>query len=269
MGIRINTVLGYGFKHCRGAKDPRFNPWVFANEKHPTYGDIWGDLGDLRPLLIKHYKKKLKELDTKGKPDNDDRFNLEMDLLMLEEKGGFSRRKGGKKKEFIRLYDIICMSGFASEQEIHPIVFSHPTQHDWRRHDDIIDYYSGPDDPLNGGIMDSVQMVMGGKNKSRPRPLYPWDSYINRRTGKRVTGMWSNGSDREVLLDLWKENGFKMKGRWKEVLTSCGVSSMLALQRDIVPYIPTMIVETCEMLSIFKDPLTVYRLKPMIYRYWC
>ncbi len=275
MGIRINTVLGYGFAHCRGAKDPRFNPWVFTDGKHPTYGDIWDDIGDLRPLLIKWYKKKLGALPTKPTASHLDkdphwieRSDLEMDLMMLQEKGGFHPVKGRKRREPICLYDIICTSGYASESAIHPIVFTHPVQHDWRRHDDIIDYYAGPD-RNDGGIIDHVKMVTSSDRNKLPRPLYPWDSYVNRRTGARVKGTWSGGSDRSMLIDMWRENGYKTKKKWKEVLDSCGVPTMLALQRDIVPYIPRMIVETCAMLDVFKDPLTVYRLKPMIYRYWC
>lgn len=256
MGIRINTVLGYGFKYCKGSKDPRFNPWVFGNKaKHPTLGDIWDDISDLRPLLIKQVKAKIKAIEPRTNDNWGEINDLEMVLFQL---------KQDKKKKPIGVYDLISLSGYSSEMDCHPIVFTDPTQSDWSRHDNIIDYYTVPSE-MDGGIKDSVQMLT---HSNLPRPIYPWDSYVNRLTGKRVR--MEGGLDlRAAVIEHWIELGCKDRKKFKDLLKGIGVKTMLSYQRDVVPFIPNIITEACELLQVFKDPLTVYRLKPMVYHYWC
>lgn len=256
MGTRINTVLGYGFKYCKGEKDPRFNPWVFGDkEKHPKLGGIWEDIEDLRPLLIKQVKAKIKAIGPRTNNNWGEISDLEMVLFQL---------KQNNPARPLAAYDFIRTSSNSCEMISHPVVFTDPTQPDWSRHDNIIDYYTVPYE-FDDGIKDSVRMLT---QSNLPHAIYPWDSYVNRLTGERVK-MEGGLILRAAAIEHWVELGCKKRKKFDEFLKGSGVKTMLSYQRDITPFIPGIITEVCELLRVFKNPLTVYRLKPMVYHYWC
>lgn len=81
-----------------------------------------------------------------------------------------------------------------------------------------------------------------------------------------------NQSDRWCITKSYfdKDNKHRRVWNWEETKDfTGGVSSIIEWQRDIVPEPPYIIRLFCEASGIFKDPMTVYRLKPMIFSYWC
>ena len=54
-------------------------------------------------------------------------------------------------------------------------------------------------------------------------------------------------------------------GKWNVF----GVNNIVEWQRNIVPLPPYNIRLFCETVKAFKNKKTVYRLKPMIFTYWC
>ena len=133
------------------------------------------------------------------------------------------------------VYDFIHYNSFDCEKGKGPIIFTNPFAGDWYRYDDDIDYYSAHNED---NLENNIKII--------PRGIHPHNSaYINRKTGERIMRPMYRY---ESLDDLSEE--FKMN------------------RIDIVPKIPEIIVEFCNVLRVFKNPLTVYRLKPMLFTWW-
>lgn len=263
MGIRINKVLGYGFKHCKFDKDPRFNEWVFNDQ------DIWNE--DKRTEFIYFLKEKQSKFlkEKQSKLSSDDFFDIAWDLAWLEKKECFA---DGDTLERLLLYDFIKYNYYDMEKEnpIGPIIFTMPNYKSWNRYDDIIDYIECGID--NRGAVDSVKFYLDDAGQSTG--IYPHTSFVNRNTGKRVK---FTPSDRRILtgilLELKKANNphliHKNSPKEKSEFEKAGVENLIQWQRWVVPEVPSLIVNFCEFMDIFKNPLTVYRLRPMIYTFWC
>lgn len=279
MGIRINTVLGYGFRYSTFARDPRFAPWVWDDKvPHPTLPpDLDPREEDLRPLLAAHYKLALAALPKKPRKKGVDdphwykRHDLEWDLNTIE--GGGSGIVGGDKGDKPwTLHDFLIYNPFNTEDHhgCGPVVFTMPKgTHEWFRHDDTIDYYLAPRGAH--GMEDSITPILGEQNL--PVCIYPYDRYVDRRTGEPPkTGKFTLGVlDRAFMIETWAKSDKFPKARSKPFPKSSDLKDMTAIsfQRDIVPYVPNLIRELCGMLGVFRNPLTIHRLKPMVYRYWC
>lgn len=227
MGIRIHKVLGYGLKHCKFNKDPRFNEWVFSNNEPEN----------IKETIIKEYQQR------KVDPTNICDFDDAYDLQYLTNTGWFKDEKPVKSLD---VYDFIKYNQFAAEKGRGSIIFTSPMNKDWYRYDDIIDYYDL--DEQKG----SVRLIKDG--------VYPMNaSYIDRRTGERVKGY--HGS-----LEMYKNHHNYIDD---DIKTKYNVKSYNEFCVNIVPVIPSLIVNFCNIFKVFKNPMMVYRLKPMILTYWC
>jgi hypothetical protein len=136
----------------------------------------------------------------------------------------------------------------------------------WVRHDDLIDH-------LEFSLTSKIMEEAGFQNKETteriievPYGIYPYEgTFINQKTGKlipRASGthfylmemakkMIESGE--EEISDIWKEDGFENA---QDILD------------NLKAEVPIEIVVMAKFLGIFKDPMTVHSLKPIIYTYW-
>lgn len=257
MGIRIHKVLGYGFKYCKFDKDPRFNDWVFNAKSEKFYENK-------KDEFLEFLK------DKKSKFSKEERIisNITMDINWIEGTGWFDKEKPVKS---LSLSDFIKYNYFETEGKnpIGPVIFTLPSSKDWNRYDDIIDYVECSID--NKGSFDSVKFYKD--DAGQPAEIYPYVGFVNRNTGKRVR---FSQSDRWILTDILQKSKKVKNPSLKHIdpdletnFQKEGITNLIEWQRWIVPIIPDLIVNFCEFAKVFKNPLTIYRLKPMIYTYWC
>lgn len=100
------------------------------------------------------------------------------------------------------------------------------------------------------------------------RGIFPHINYMNAITHKRL--------DRTVF-DWWQTYYYIIEGTndvesmmisLTELSKKLGFKDFQEAKENIVPVIPEDIVLLCNWLGIFKDPNTVYQLRPMLYVYW-
>jgi len=231
MGNRVHQVIGYGFKHVKHLKDPRFNTKFWEDDflEEECY-----------ERLLAHTKKKV---EAQGKKRSIDTFLF---LSWLE-----GKEKNPPKN--LTVSDFIASSGYATEMEISPIVFGCFKQDkDWYRYDDIIDYYTAERE--DGCPKDTAKYITNDYGEFSG--IYPHLSFCNRINGKvlNITPMDKSIAGKYGDKELFKTNSIANQVQW---------------QRNIVPKVPAAIEIFCECLEVFKNPTTVYRLKPMIYTFWC
>jgi hypothetical protein len=243
MGIRINVTIGWGFRYCKYSQDPRFNP-KFFEDCDKDYLPAMLELNENLKMTLPDWRQKDFELWTKGQ-------------LYGE----------GEPVTKLTSREILSYSYFNTEENEEtrkvitgPIVFTSPEHKDWHRYDDIIDYYTWP------GMKDSVKMIVDDSNQ--PSQIYPYCVYVNRKTGTKPEGCGSvERSLTKMYFDDTKEH--RKKWKWEKMpRITCGARSIIEFQRDIVPEPPYIIKLFCQTSNIFKNPLTVYRLKPMVIAYW-
>ncbi len=206
MGIRVHTVLGYGWEKFDFKLLPQ------------------NDEGD--------YLSKMVEAATKEKESD---FDAKMFLSRINNTGWYEKNK---KITHLNSYDFIKYDYFSFEtDEPAALVITSPFKEDWSRYDDIIDYYSGDKQENKVKLL---KLDCGA-----PKPIYPHDGFVNKKTGERLTG-WN-------YSDMWDgETSFKRK-------TGLGFNDLAV----IVPY------EIKLFCKVSNFPLDIYTAWPMIYVYWC
>lgn len=247
MGIRIHTAMGWGLKKTKGSKDPRFTP---------EFLKMWDDEVDLRPLLKKRCEE-LISVDT----TNDDEADINKSYAQM-----FLQRLSVNENHL----GVRNMVRYCSEMDSGPMVFvPFPYIDTWFRYDDAIDYY----DSL---AKNKVKMLVD--DAGFPISIWPYYGHVNRKTGRPFRGknarmyiearqmiplIEKSGKKVKTLSDLISERGVK------ELKEEYGIDSLDALVNDLVPEIPFELKLFFEVTHAFKDPLTMYELRPMIYKYWC
>lgn len=140
---------------------------------------------------------------------------------------------------------------------------------DWYRYDDSIDYYEEAIRPENqNGCRDRLDWL--------DRGIYPYSgSYQNARTGESLTRNGFCGSIRREYLDIAKTDPNQVFSKQWNLLRhnptfwfDLGFENGEDFKRNCIHKIPEEIVEICEGSGIFKDPMTVYQLRPAIVTYW-
>ena len=239
MGIRIHKLLGYGLSDVVAEEydiqDSRFNLEdgyfaydAYEQEEKFTYANF-----------IQHLKKVMEE----------DKQRKGISMLSFEIHD-FETEK--KKKN---IYDLIHHNG---EFGLPNVVLFQTGAKDWSRYDNIIDYM---EDTHN---VDSIE----NKVTIFDRPIYPYESWTNLKTG--LTYFEKDGK-RLQPFELLRAVNWMIEEKQDiniEYLKSFGFDSIEDVKKNVVPMVPEMIVELCKYLKVFKDDATILQLKPMIYTYW-
>lgn len=244
MGTRIHKVVGWGFKYTKLANDPRFNESLFNSNGE-------------------NILDKMVELNTPRLASKDLRVKMDANSfdMWVNAKGMYSDEK---PVEHLEIYDFVKYNNYLNPRIDNrgALLITDPANKKWSRYDDIIDYYE------SNGTEDNVKYILDGAGQ--PAQLYPYCSFVDRNTGKRPKmkkGISISQGDRWSLTEAYfkctKEE--RKKWNWKVF----GVKNILEWQRNIVPEPPYNIRLFCETIKAFKNKKTVYRLKPMIFTYWC
>jgi hypothetical protein len=246
MGTRIHKTLGWGFKYCRFKKDPRFNEKFFGDDVD--------------------YLDQMVEVNSKNKQSED--YKTKSDATWFE---AWVNGKGMYDNEPIKhldQYDFVKYNNYLdTSKDVGTVVFTDPAHKKWNRYGDIIDYYEAERDD-RGYYPDYVKFILDGAGQ--PAQVYPYCAFVN-RNGEKIktsTGTGITQSDRWDVTNLYFESSKKKRKDWKWKETF-GVNNIIEWQRHIVPEPPYGIRLFCEVAKPFKNPLTIYRLKPMIFTYWC
>ena len=249
MGIRIHKTMGYGLNNIVTDKkgkviDPRINIDFFQSEEYwEKYDDIEGFINYLKENKEK-CEKILNEIEPPKFPErgNDDihRANINWILRFWEEE---------KDKKRINSYPITYDSEFGDGQIL---LFSSIEEPEWRRHDDIIDYYEAKNcDICIKDLTDKCGIYPYlGVNHIPGSPKFGEEGYPN-------------------YLDPSKYN---MKiGEWdKNTLPTIRDPKVLEyFKKYYRPVIPAAIVLFAYWIGIFKYfNETIQEFRPMIYTYW-
>lgn len=218
MGRRIHVVLGYGFKYSTIRDDPRFRKDFFKEE-----------------FYERSYKKDLIDFFNKR--------NDVLDRLYIEDIEECKSELAG--------YDF-CK--YDSEVEgASPLIFTDPTQSDWNRYDDIIDYYTHSDTTQVKLIKDSNGSSYG---------IYPYLTYVDRRTGKKIS---ITVSQRRFLCNYAL---FPKDFDWVYEKDQFKITSVIEAQRIIVPEIAPVISAFIDIAKPFVQERNKYYLRPMVFSYW-
>lgn len=205
MGIRIHTVLGYGWES--------FNLYKLKDYDCEE---------DLLPKMLE-----------KAKTDGLDGKTF---VARIENRGWYEKYK---KITSLDSYDFV-KSDCLSDEKIGPLIITSPFNADWSRYDDIIDYYLSEK-------QSNIVKLLTLEDSGLPKPIYPYDGFVNKNTGERVKMSYH---------DTWEGE--------KDFIEKHGVKfSDLAA---IVPYEIKLFCEIAKFPS--ENPLDIYTARPMIYTYW-
>lgn len=218
MGRRIHVVLGYGFKYSKIQEDPRFRKDLFKKD-----------------FYERSYKKDLIDFFIKR--------NDILDRLYIEEI---------EKCESELTACDFCKYDFEVERTS-PFVVTDPTQSDWNRYDDIIDYYTYSNVTEVKLIKDSNGMSYG---------IYPYLTYVDRRSGERLS---LTAVERRILGNYAL---FPKDFDWKYEKDGFKINSVLEAQRIIVPELSPVISAFIDLAKPFVQERNKYYLRPMVFSYW-
>ena len=142
--------------------------------------------------------------------------------------------------------------------------------HEWERYDDAIDYY----EESGKGCRTRIKYL--------DQPIYPQCWWVDTRTGRVFTS--SENSKQHATFELYKMYRFrKYRGaesrealgseKAKRWLKKClkehlKINSIEEADKYIQPYVEMEIQIMCAFMGIYKDPLTVFQMKPIVYTYW-
>lgn len=251
MGIRIRKILGYGWDDFEGFdKDPRIKDnWKDKNYNHNSF---------TYKGFLEYCEKRLGEIREKY-PKEEDRMFIDEYFSLLWISRGFKNNESSYKELDD---DAIHYDSISYDEEFgydNVIVFTIPWQKDWYRYDDIIDYYQWH------------KKSIGPHVKVINRPIYPYDFYINSKTGNRVKFEYRDTYS--FLNDLIKKEKdekrkLDLKLGLEKVCKEAGFDGTEDASKHFVPGIAEDVRLIIDYFQIFKNPLVVHTLKPMIYTYW-
>ncbi len=238
MGIRIKKTLGYGLCDVKSENgiitDPRFN-------------QEWSDnLWEWEGKNIEGFFEFAKAEDEKRE------WGLGLHLFPDASFIG-----GGKPY----LYDFLT---YDSEYGLENVIVLTPiTGREWKRFDDMIDYYEEPTKGYRS--CDPHFEVLDV-------PLYPYDAYINNETGEIAdeTVREMIYQIRNSTIDLKTEKNEKKIDAYHYIIE-------LALKKlDCEMHwtekwnvmIPEEIQDYCRYMNMFTNESHMWKLQPMIYTYW-
>lgn len=229
MGIRIKKILGYGLT------DIVKNDERFARQPN----DAWEWIDEHDQEFVPAYLTWVRE-----QRDETDRHPLE--AIMLGSAQTDRKRYRGNPTEMFTYNDefgdpaVMCVTPACCP--------------DWTRHDDMLDYCEHTIDHQDDGAVPIVRPYPGS--------LYPWNDYVDVRTGRTVRDAFDIRRTGKYLRPRAHEEVCP------EILTRNGFTSFDDAEANLAPMIPSSVRFLCEWAGLFKEPKSVYLLRPLIYSYW-
>lgn len=232
MGIRIHKVLGYGFNDLRTTEpdkygirrvdDSRFNPNGWWHAKWDDKEEIWTTEG------FKAHCQQIVD-------DTDDKYGP-LGLMLME---------GLQGNHFRDIHSTIAYDYEGGDPEV--VVFMPFTNSNWKRFDDVIDYYDHEVKP-------SVKLL--------DVPIWPYSGYIDRETGERV--------DRDTEHWIYLYRNAPETSREDEIrsLALKGLGCEKHWMEKYNVSIPEELIEFFRYTKMFADEKAIWSLRPMIYTYW-
>lgn len=131
------------------------------------------------------------------------------------------------------------------------IVFQ-PLWKDWSRRDDIMDYIEA-----NGNTKPTYKEI--------DHQLYPYQGWMDKRNGK------TEGDVDGKRIEFWqiiKAINFGFDDFDDSKLQQLGFQNLDDAKQNLLPAVPSIIVNYCRWLRIFKDDSPLWQLRPILYTYW-
>jgi hypothetical protein len=274
MGVRVNKVIGYGltdveFKESGSSEvlcDPRFRKDGYVAQ-HLTDYDAAEDT-----YSVKAWRK---FLTAKWKTRNSlkrktDRFHVT--FALEDEKRAWEREL--QFQSFGTAWTPkSCFEVFPDCGDVRYLIFVPPTRlyagrEDWKRYDDTLDWVEETEFHEQEWRVQTM----------RWRPIPPYDTWIDSRTGKHVTSNARQPDPRmfaEICSDnkpWWRHKTSSEKRsllcRYNAMAKTFGFSTIREAREYMIPEIPMGIQLFCEFGKIFKNPKTIRDLRPMFAVYW-
>lgn len=127
---------------------------------------------------------------------------------------------------------------------------------DWRRYDDIIDYYEPSHHEVDGGIGTGITLL----NHS----IWPFESYVDCRT---MPPKCLNNLHWHLFVDSRNSEKYGVKFA-ENLLKEMHFESVDEMYSMIRPIIPEELVALLKYLNVFEKEEYIHQLKPMLYWYW-
>lgn len=238
MGIRVNKCLGYGLI------DVKSNEYQLCDERFNL--NFFEDLREEDPTIKSYIDHIINDI---GKPEDlISKDNYDPNKMVVA-----SSAKHLDEEESVNHYIV-----YDFEYGLPNVILFLPPglgYKEWARRDDPIDYQEA----LVGKQGAEPSIILS------PYPIYPCFGYIYTENGERVP----DSTVYYPIIKEWRESSDKDNVEAaKRISEGIFKVSLDELDTKITPDIPVEIIEFCNFYKIFKDPKTVYQLKPMIYTYW-
>lgn len=231
MGIRIHKNLGYGLQNIK------FTKYAVSDSR---FNLVDGYFADKNKFSMEGYLEFLKNK-SESQTDEYERMSINVERHTLSD---------GKVSDF---YDAI---EYDAEFGKKVVVFA-PLGIKWRRYADEMDHYDECA-TFGDGMQPRVTLLKDG--------IYPYVGiYVDIRNGKRLT----REQTQYYCMYHWKVEKRVKTSSFLKLKYLMG--DAIVTEKDlkfIQPEVPIGIVLMCEYLKMFSDPLTVWKLKPMIYVHW-
>lgn len=137
-----------------------------------------------------------------------------------------------------------------------------PTQSDWYRYNDIIDYIELTNSTT---YTDSFKHVQQG--------IYPYSGVHQNAKGERLKPIkscsWWRWYNSCLDGDIPQEHIQLYNILMDESSRSLGFKDFHDARDNIAPYVPDIVRAFCTYTKLFVDPNMVLRLRPMLYTWWC
>ena len=167
MGIRIHKILGYGWNDFQG-----FNKDIRLSDKFKSENEYYNcEDNELTWENFYIFCKEKYDAIHKQYPKEEDRFDID-GYFYLSWIVNRTKESSYKESKGTMFYDCVIYDPEFGNKKV--IIFTIPWNEDWNRYDDIIDYY----EYKGKNLKSKVELLK--------RPIYPYDFYIDNRTGNKL-----------------------------------------------------------------------------------
>ena len=254
MGIRVHKLIGYGSvdvkydKQAHKICDERLNLTSFE-KRHE----------DLRRFDRQHYLRWLRKQLPPKKPGVEENYSETFELRMEMRHADKRLRDNRDRKRWFDPWDCVFHDGEFGLPNVLAIV-PYTERASWCRYDDMIDY------------MEEGKGAKGRRVCVYGDGLYPWiGNYCDIRTGERKDTDIACTYRRYMNTKPSRRSGYtlqQLRTHASRLAAAMGFKSLDECSTYLRPVVPTCVRLLCEFCEIFKDPMMIRQLQPLLYVYW-